>query len=534
MLIYANAFSFDPDNGPKDIVDVFARWAGKKARCYVDSDRLSEGIHELKLPEGIVLNSRVTRDEEKNMVYPYYFSARLSHKDKSVSGRKWITEIGLNQDSSEDFVECSILLRTEEISARVVAPIQVTRPMLVPMLIKCCNPVERTPGLEAKSLDRWNAVEFYNEIENTARRYPFVLVSCDEDGVFPVDLKGLRSILVGLADVVEIPWGIDTYELEAVLGRRYIAFGGAINILFLPRMREGEVFCENSLLKSTWISELQAEGKDIANEVLGLITHRTNLPYSWRHISPETVSAAILRFRLTRAIERSKINDGVSDLSEYVSLLEEADRELQSKDEDIAELRKELEEREVEILKLESDIAGLKYALSNRQSSMSDDILSVPHGLRFEITTAIVKDVELAQGLKIIAALFSDRIVVLESAFNSAKESDRAGFHHGKKAFELLLRLAGNYWEALAERKGDRVAKSVFGQDVYAANEASCLSGEGEKRRTFYYNGAPCVMLKHIKHGRKDSLAETLRIHFEWFASEQKIVIGHCGKHLDF
>ncbi|WP_279611117.1 hypothetical protein [Burkholderia gladioli] len=41
-------------------------------------------------------------------------------------------------------------------------------------------------------------------------------------------------------------------------------------------------------------------------------------------------------------------------------------------------------------------------------------------------------------------------------------------------------------------------------------------------------------MEKHLKHGVKDSAAETLRVHFEWIASEQKIIIGHCGKHLDF
>lgn len=41
-------------------------------------------------------------------------------------------------------------------------------------------------------------------------------------------------------------------------------------------------------------------------------------------------------------------------------------------------------------------------------------------------------------------------------------------------------------------------------------------------------------MEKHLKHGVKDSKAETLRIHFEWLPSEKKLVVGHCGKHLNF
>ena len=46
--------------------------------------------------------------------------------------------------------------------------------------------------------------------------------------------------------------------------------------------------------------------------------------------------------------------------------------------------------------------------------------------------------------------------------------------------------------------------------------------------------GSSIVMPMHLKIGVKDTAAETLRIHFEWFADEQKIVIGHCGPHLKF
>ncbi len=81
---------------------------------------------------------------------------------------------------------------------------------------------------------------------------------------------------------------------------------------------------------------------------------------------------------------------------------------------------------------------------------------------------------------------------------------------------------------------GDQHAKNVFGLKAYAASEADTLSIDGKKRRTFHYLSQPKLMEKHIKHGVKDSAAETLRIHFEWIAAEKKIIIGHCGKHLDF
>jgi hypothetical protein len=96
---------------------------------------------------------------------------------------------------------------------------------------------------------------------------------------------------------------------------------------------------------------------------------------------------------------------------------------------------------------------------------------------------------------------------------------------------DLLLDLAGEYWQKLHDGKGDGEAKNVFGSS-YAANEAAALRKEGLRKGTFQYQGSPVQMLKHLKIGYKDSVAETLRIHFEWFADMEKIVIGHCGKHL--
>lgn len=136
--------------------------------------------------------------------------------------------------------------------------------------------------------------------------------------------------------------------------------------------------------------------------------------------------------------------------------------------------------------------------------------------------------------MDLIATLYSDRIVFLETAKGSAKESDRGGFRQGAKAFELLQKLATEYWQQLADGKSDQQAKAVFGQNAYAANEASALSNDGKRRRTFNYRGRKFLMEKHLKHGVKDSLAETLRVHFEWLAHEKKIIVGHCGKHLDF
>jgi hypothetical protein len=94
------------------------------------------------------------------------------------------------------------------------------------------------------------------------------------------------------------------------------------------------------------------------------------------------------------------------------------------------------------------------------------------------------------------------------------------------------MELSEDYYEALLEGKGDQFAKNAFGNGSFAAKEASTLSNDGKDRRTFSYGGSEILMEKHLKHGVKDSLADTLRIHFEWIPGKKLLVIGHCGKHL--
>ncbi len=106
-------------------------------------------------------------------------------------------------------------------------------------------------------------------------------------------------------------------------------------------------------------------------------------------------------------------------------------------------------------------------------------------------------------------------------------------FKYQKKALNLLWTLVTTYWDALTTKGGDANAKQFFG-DAYAAKEAETLSKEGNRNRVFYVRGEPIAMLKHLKIGVKDSIAETLRVHFEWFPKDKKIVIGHCGAHLNF
>ncbi|MEN3030102.1 hypothetical protein [Chromobacterium amazonense] len=536
MLVYVNNFLFEPAQGPDQIIQFVAKWVGKRANSYIDASRLAEGIRELRLKDGSTLISRATSSDSKGRAYPFWFCAQLSHRDEKISGRRWTTEIGLHQEAEGKPIECSLLLKTDEVSARVSASIQVTRPKLVGQLILSCNPLGQTPGLKVKQLTLESASAFLSEVERAGRNYPIVILSANRDNEYPVAPEGLRSILVGLADVVCVPTEEDTFEIEKLVGRRFMAFGGALNIVFPGRQGDRDFFFETVLLRSDEIADLLDSDQSIESEVLSTITHRTNLPFSWRHISLEKVRQSALRAQLSQMIERAKTANQSEELAEYVALLESADQELQSKDRELECTRSNYEKKEQEVWALEAHLTSLKHTLSGLQSSdgFGDEIAEVLVPLRDSMAAVLKGSPSLQQAVDLIATLYSDRIVFLKTAKDSARESDRGGFHQGAKAFELLQKLATEYWQQLASGKSDQHAKTVFGQNAYAANEASALSNDGKHRRTFSYCGHELLMEKHLKHGVKDSLAETLRVHFEWLAHEKKIIVGHCGKHLDF
>jgi hypothetical protein len=534
MLVYANNFRLRPNNGHLAIVREIALWVGEKQKVSVDPNQLANGVREFRMSNGATLSSLVTLDAQRAPVFPYLFCAKLLHSDPIVSGRRWITEVGMRQLSAEEEIHCSVLLRTEEISARVSSTIQVTCPRIVKNLIEKCNPIEHTPSRSVIRLTEDNASAFLYEVERADRGYPLIQVSHRSDGSAPVSPERLRQVVIGLAQVIEISKTSDTFAIEDKIGRRYSAFGGAINIIFPFQKTNTGGFCKTVRIQADALDDLTAGGTSVESEILSIVTHQANIPNSWKHISSEIVAQEILRERLRNA---AKSAHSSGDMSVYEELLAEAGEGLQRGREDISDLREALRLSEANLAQAQAETEGLKHALSGASSGRDFDLTNLADSiapLRELMQGALKDDLSLEKTLKLVSTLYPERLVVLDSAISSARESDRGGFQHAKKALEILLNLSTSYWDSMAMGEGDQVAKTVFGKNGFAAKEAKSLSKDGRDRRTFTYRGQNVFMEKHLKHGVKDSLAETLRVHFAWFDDRKEIVIGHCGKHLDF
>ncbi|MCX7356828.1 MAG: hypothetical protein NT015_01560 [Alphaproteobacteria bacterium] len=528
MLVYCNNFALNPANGLTSVAECVARWMGQRSKSYVKPEELLSGC-EKRLRDGTNVFSAST-SSGADISYPFLASMVMSHADTEVSGRQWITEIGLRQGALSEPVQCSILLQTNEISARVSTPIQPTRPRVVEALVQSCSPVSTTPGLVSKKLDESNASAFSLALEHPTREVPWIVVSPTREGQYVVAPARLRSLLVGLAEIIEIPPEADTFAIQSAIGNKHAAWLGAINVIFPSRHARSSGWFETQRFLAERLTLIAEDGGDPATEILACVTHRTNLPCLWRHTSPSTVSVAKLRQQLSAGIQKAQTSE---ETSEYAALLEVADKEIREKEEVIRSLHTDIEDRDDEVVRLTAENDALKHSLSGKHSSSSSTAaVEAMADLRDAALSMLDDDLSLSQSLLMLDTLCGDRVVVLDSAYKSADAS--AEFKYPKQAFRLMRTLVTGYYDALVAGQPDAEARKAFGKNDYSAKEAESMSEGGRRRRTFNYQGQPLFMEAHLKIGTKDSVSETLRVHFYWLASEKRLIIGHCGAHINF
>lgn len=528
MLVYATNLRFCSVPGAEKIFEVVARWLSRKGVGSISARILSE-THNLSLGDGSQL-----RTWSETSARPRLYALRLTHGDREVAGRQWVTELGVEDPGDEGDIRATVLLETSEISARVSGPVQITRPLLVEHLLLECAPTSDTPGLTVRSLTPESARAFDYVVTDERRAHPLIVVSPTASGQFLLDIDRARSLVAGVAEVVRIPPDTDTFALADVLGKEYVAWRGAVRVLFPVRTRGSDRFVPGTLILADQLSEIAAEGRSAETELLSIVAHRTNLTNSRRHIRPEAVRELSLRREMLR---RRREAEEAGSTAELLPLYEEADRENSEKIQQLEDWNRQLEslvdslEDEKRILASQNE--GLKAALAGARSSApgqpgAGTILQS----RDALLAAIAGAPSLEESLQVIACLFADRVVILDTAWKSTR--DAAAFQNRPKAFELLRMLVTSYWQALTDGRGDNEARKVFG-NAYASRESETVEGNRRARelRTFIYDGQPIEMWKHLKIGNKPSVAETLRIHFEWDAQRNKIVIGHCGVHLD-
>lgn len=308
---------------------------------------------------------------------------------------------------------------------------------------------------------------------------------------FPVDLQRVRQELdQAVAQLTESKLQTEEFRIALQVAQQQLSEAKlAASHAELAR-QEAETLAEMSLSEN---AQLNKENKLL----LGDETSETNpeLKPLWRALTQVFGAATTVASRF-RSLER-----------------EAGEREL---------LQQELDAVRYEVISLRAQLES--SALRKVQ------VIAPDQRLRELVPRLTEKNLQLSVLLEAVSTCWPDRVKVLKSAEESAVAAQ--DFKLGKQAFDLLWSLATDYWMEI-QNGGDVEARKLFGAS-YAPREKTALSKAGTARRTFAFNCKSYFMEQHLKIGTADNATNTLRIHFVWLAEEKLIVIGHCGRHLDF
>lgn len=561
-------------NTPPDVIfEDYLQWiltlkAFDKGRPTLDGDRIASPIHidDLRVSADHDVDGRSTLSIRRSRSPDDLALIKISQPDERSDLTRWKNFIRIRGEGNDTRVEHSVGRASQDPTASI-------HPMSsVPRIVRTLLSSYATRGIEPRDLharqirceDAQETDAFIQHVLLPAsRRIPIVMLSPQaKDEKIIVDQGLVARSLQGMATVAVLTSRACTQALTNALDRldmppQYGCFDGGVRIYF-PKLSASDATHRHPLWTRTTLLRLSEEFEKrselISRQLAFRIAQKTTPQDLLRSV--ETFDRAERR-RKTAQISLAWIPDHATSVdsvepfireasekvtllkaeidhaNELIDLLEDDNQDKVQKLEDatsrIDDLEYRIQQDRIKAEALEQQIEAKKNAEDARGAAMiPEDIRSA---LSLAMRSAMSPPPEAS--LRLAAAAWPDRIVVLDSALKSAKKSSK--FKHGNVAMDLIARLATDYYDAI-RKSGDVEAKKIFGKNEFASLESTPVRNResATRRRTFLYKGTPTTMLAHLKIGGKDSSTETLRIHFHWDPVDQRIVIGHCGPHLDF
>lgn len=544
MIVYSSLLHL-VDADPRPAVRAALKaWLETKTRHDLSDEQLHQGRHDLGRAQRLEIEEFDYLEDpapsHRRPEHDWSVAFRYSHPDRAVRGRRWITEVGLSLWSNRSIA--TIRLLTEEQSALANKPVATTRPGVVDLIQSSCTLHAKTPGRTVHALGLHDVDAFVEHLRDRDRRHPVFVLSPHQDGGHAVDPIRLANLCIGIADVAAIPDGVDTFALEHALGAGMCPYRGAVDIVWPMASGEGLRRIARTRILAEHFEEMRFQQRDPHGELLARVCHETNAMVAWHHGDLASVRSLRLRRELESA--REKLSRAVPPGErELLTMYEQVEKEDKQKIQGLEERVQQLEgdlvaqraatgEAEQATREAQHKAEALEHALRESKRGSTTDA-GDRQRLREAVQRALQKEPTLEDSLVVLDHLFPDRLVILDTAWKSARAA--AKFRDGKKAFDLLWKLGTGYHDAMCAGGGDKQALQVFGNTSFAARESETVESNTKARslRTFVYRGESIEMVRHLKIGVKPSDATTFRAHFHWDAANKVVVLGHCGGHLD-
>lgn len=422
--------------------------------------------------------------------------------------------------------------------------------------------------------------EFTENLLSPDREIPLVLITSDKEGKMPVKEVGrLTSALLGLANVYTLDMSVNANRksLNGLLSARDTCPGWATSSsrlrIFPPHTDlESPASASASRFYSKEAMDKWPGGQLAFTDMLNRsfargyaktdddVLEMADIDLLLQRIASERARAGIreLRAKIGKAktVAALPLNADEASLKDAEKRFERMTREAREmnerleEQEQLIELYEEenervmrqnraLEERMRELESDKSQLETLRYRLVEAQgradekaaeaARLKDEAASLEKIDHFP--TSLVEELELAR------RLWPDRIVVLPEAVRSAAAYRYCDLD---EEWRILRAVATVLWDIyfgdgdssdIDEEFKRRTGFTHTFRESGATNASPALV----KLRRRSYKGSEIDITPHIKgSGRRDSSKlHPFRLHYHADAEGKKIVIGHCGEHLD-
>ncbi len=477
---------------------------------------------------------------------PQYWSLRFEHPDAVEKFRRWNTDIGLEAVDGQLLVSIATVhwVLPRYIGAEPSPPVP-SAPGIVGRMLRMrgwravagSEPLSTSPfGLAAGQ-----GQALVERLANPKRTCPILLITRSfPSGELKLDGVKLARLLAGAASVVVAETSEVDKELEWLLPRHFRCWGGMVRV-YQPGVRL-DVDSDARRHRFFWREQIEEQTPEVIETMLIRgIARQSAYELGNRLTSLEDVRARGRELRLAQL----KQNRSESSDAEMVELLnaeleslskariKEAEefgariKELNDWNDEISQKNQELEDglkteqARARGLKAVADDAERRARAAERRAAALDSLGSLPENL--------------LQMIALIEELHSDRVVFTDRAKEAAAGASINGFKSERDGvWRCLWSLPSVLHGLFFERDGVDIVKRYHEQSGFEVAMSEGRATQSNPRlmrlRKGVFEGQEIDFTPHVKYG---SDPRAMRVHFHVDRERRRLVVGHCGDHLD-
>jgi hypothetical protein len=535
---YRAQFTLSPKNtnpdAPFHLLRMISNWINSKNPVERTKPIIFNGIKSGNLDflrDGF---SVIVKSLESKVGLPQYYALRFTHPESDghmTNWRLWTTDIAIEFIDTGDYLFS--LTNSFSIKSGFIGKIsdpEINSPNIIKQIVTdknwSCLLDKSVLKLEPVEVNHDNVKSYVKSIFDPDRMAPMIFVSRYHDGSLLLDPGDLSRKVVGNANVYyESDFSISEYLQSDPKFDDYRCSHGAVRI-YLPKAnfnksndyRRHRFYTSRQLVEddSTEISKIIAESlvrRSVFTQYPGIQTI-------------EDVDRLVINEQLKRAIEN---RESSQIIEAYKQQVESLNAEVLKKENDLSQYCSLYDDKDAELDLLKKrlkDLETKQFELTNINKALEATVKEVPSVLPFqEVPTSLL------ELLKLLATHYPSKIVILNEAYLSAEQYDLKDI---KKGWKALRSIAENLHNIMFYGQGDKRAQfnNETGFDL-SMTESKMTKGDKKlaDKRIRFYKGKRVEINAHVGYGNR--APNILRVHFCVSADDQKIVIGHCGGHLE-